>query len=111
MATLGSIRDAIVEVTVTFLDVEVRAGVRPGRITRSLVEAAQNAEALDALVEQVVELVAWWDITDEAGERLPVNEGTVRQLPIPFIARLVLAAVESVEEQGKARGAASPPAV
>lgn len=56
----------------------------------------QNAGALPAAVTS---LVVEWDLTDEAGQPLPLSAETLRELPVPVLYQILAAVLTDYREQ------------
>lgn len=98
--------ETVVPVTVAWGDESAEVLVRPGRITREMLRAADEATA-DTLIDQTLAIVERWDVLDGEGERLPVTREVVERLPYAFLGAVITAAVGAVAAQGKASPATS----
>lgn len=116
----STMRDKVREITVDWEDESLAVGIRPGRYTGALMEGIQEAtadaqraeasgdmEAAQAAVAAVAhataEVIAWWDVLDEDGERLPVDADTLNSLPLSFVQHVMTQAGEAIRPP-KSRG-------
>jgi hypothetical protein len=95
---MKDLRERITTTTVTWGEDTVEVGYFPAALTPERIDAIAKAagdlkgtdgtEALDASVAMFADMlggmVAWWDVLDDDGERLPVTADTIRILPMPF---------------------------
>lgn len=93
-------------VTVEWEDETVDVGIYPGRYTPNLLQdvaetvaksGTQDMEAQLAAVGGMVEpILAWWDVLDDEGERLPTDAATIATLPITFVQAVLVKASEAI---------------
>lgn len=95
---MGLKRSAMAEkvrtIQVTWEDETVDIGIYPGRYTPALIQEvtarAESATAdaeqdqVEAIAAMVEPLLAWWDVLDDEGERLPTTADVIATLPITF---------------------------
>lgn len=94
--TLSKVQDKTTTTTVLWDGETVDVGYRPGMVTAALLEQVQAAAARDDMgVIGVLfsKMLAWWDVLDDDGERIPVTAEAVSQVPLDF-AMAVLKAVQ-----------------
>jgi len=104
----------IVPVIVRWFDEEVEVGVRPALWNQDLLnhivtlrfpeggETEEEAKAVELEAAQVIaDTIAYWDILDEDGERLPVTAELLISLPPQFVAGIPVALGEVMSAQGK----------
>jgi hypothetical protein len=94
--------DTTATVEVEWYGETAQVTVRPGRLTRELFAMMDEERSFDALAEQVKQLVVSWEVVDDEGKELPVDDTTIATLPFGFIRAIVFAAVQTVDQQGKA---------
>lgn len=105
--------DKVRIITVTWEDETLDVGIRPGRYTAALLdrirEATKAAEAAEAagdtekaaqavqiVADATAEVVAWWDVLDEDGERLPITAEVLDSLPLLFVQHVMAQAGEAI---------------
>lgn len=69
-------------------------GFYAARFTPELIESIQaeaDKENLDMLGNMLEPLLAWWDLLDELGERLPTDKGTIKQMPLGLLTTIITA--------------------
>lgn len=95
---LAELKQRVAVVTITWGDDTLDVGYFPASMTPEAISAisagaeklkgAEGTEAMDASVAMFADMlgtmVAWWDVLDADGQRMPVNAETVAQLPMPF---------------------------
>lgn len=98
----STMADKVRVISVAWEDETLDVGIRPGRYTPALVdrmsaavraaeeaEKAGDADAASAAVADVAdataEVIAWWDVLDDDGERLPVTREVLDSLPLLFV--------------------------
>lgn len=57
-------------------------------VAQRVQERAQEGD-LNGVAVVMVELLDWWDVLDENGERLAPDEALVRQMPLGFLMALL----------------------
>ncbi len=81
-------------------DEEVHISFRPGGLSPAteerLLQFAADQRGGAALVAFLADCLCDWDITDDAGKKLPVNEHTLKSLPIVFLGQIVNAISEDM---------------
>lgn len=109
----SAMRDKVRTITVGWEDESLEVGIRPGRYTGALMEriteASREAEAaeaagdvaaaqkaVDLVAEATAEVIAWWDVLDEDGERLPVDAETLNSLPMSFVQHVMSQAGQAI---------------
>lgn len=111
----SSMTTAVVETTVHFAGEDIGVGYAVGKITpqhmAERLEALAGAGDIDedapdavakvssgmrSLAEQVQDMVAWWDVTDDDGNRLEPTVEVALTLPLPFLRVVVNAAQEAM---------------
>lgn len=92
-ATLNDLLKNEGHVTVKYGDLEINAAYRPGAYTPTAV--AEFRDSKDVLRDFVNKLVISWDITNNDGSPLPVEEG-VDLLPVQLLGSLVEAINEDM---------------
>lgn len=102
----SSLRDREQVITVNWGDESLEVGVRPGRYTAALIQEmdrqGKEAErlgaagdetaakkAIAAVADLTSEVIAWWDVQDDDGHRLPVNAETLDTLPLAFVRHVI----------------------
>jgi hypothetical protein len=90
----SSMAEKVRTITVVWEDESVDVGIYPGRYTPALIQEvtaraeAAGAEAesdqVEAIAAMVEPLLAWWDVLDDEGERLPATAEVIATLPITF---------------------------
>lgn len=102
----SAMQDKVRTITVEWEDETVDVGIYPGRYTPTMLQgvAEKVAEAgnqnmdqqLSAVGEMVEPLLAWWDVLDDDGERLPTDRDTIATLSITFVQAVLVKAGESI---------------
>lgn len=86
--TLSKVKAKEAEASVLWDGETVDLGYKPGEVTPSLLEAVQTAaqagdlEVIGTLLEPVL---AWWDVLDDDGKRLPTDRDTIKIMPLGFL--------------------------
>lgn len=104
--TLSKVQEKESTVTVLWDGETVDVGYRPGAVTAALLEKVQHAandNDMGVIGILFTQMLAWWDVLDDQGERIPVTPENVSQVPLDF-AMNVLQTV-----QGAMRPPASKP--
>lgn len=86
--TLSKVQDKTSTVDVHWDDETVEIGYRASRLTPALLNEAQAAgEAgnLDQVGVILEPLLAWWDVLDDDGKRLPTDAATIASMPFTFL--------------------------
>lgn len=108
----SNMRDKVRTIRVTWEDETLDVGIRPGRFTAELMDRITQAtrvaeraetEGDDAAAEQATatvaqataEVIAWWDVLDDDGARLPVTAEVLNTLPLSFVRHVVQQVGES----------------
>lgn len=106
-------RDKVRTVEVEWEDETLEVGIRPGRYTGALMERIQEATregeraeasgdmdaaraAVQIVADTTAEVIAWWDVLDDEGNRLPVDADTLNMLPLTFVQHVMAKAGEAV---------------
>lgn len=58
---------------------------RTGKVTPEALDRVEAIQSIDDIVALLLDWLAEWDLEDDEGRRLPVNEETLRALPLPFL--------------------------
>lgn len=106
--SVQTFREKVIPVQVKWFDEVCEVGLRPGVWTQDLlirmVELRFETDAVGAeseALKAIAASIAYWDILDENGDRLPVTPEMVGKLPPMFIAAIPEALSEVLEQQGK----------
>lgn len=108
----SSMLEKVRTITVDWEDETLDVGIRPGRYTAALLDRiretvktaeaaeaagdeAKAAEAVAVVAECTAEVIAWWDVLDEDGERLPVTAEVLDTLPLSFVQHVMAQAGEA----------------
>ena len=98
---LEHLSTATTTISVSWMGETADVEVRPGALTRAVLEDLANTSDPKAVCRGVMAFVASWDILD-GGERLPVTEEVIARLPVRFVDRILLETYKSVRAEGKA---------
>lgn len=66
----------------------LRLVYRVGQLTPATLDRVEQIESIDDIVALLLEWLVEWDMEDDNGEWLPVNEATLRALPLPFLRQM-----------------------
>lgn len=102
---LSKMREAVIVAQVEWLGETVDIGVKPGLWTQEVVDGFRvqgEVDADDSAYEALCKVIAWWDVLDADGERLPVTVENMKTMPVLFLARIPLGLAEAISESGKA---------
>lgn len=89
---LSEVKAKVKTCTVTWDDEEVEVGYHPAAMTPEILEAVQehakedNLRVIGTMLEPVL---AWWDVLDDDGERMPTDAETIRTIPLPFLMKVL----------------------
>lgn len=109
--TLSKVQAKERTVTVLWDGETVDVGYHPAAVTPALLDSVQAAaEANDlAVIGMMMEpMLAWWDVLDDDGQRLPTDAPTIRIIPLAFtleVLKAVQAAMQPADAEGKDSGA------
>lgn len=84
---LSDMRAKISTTTATWDGEDVEVGYHPAAMTPALLEdatAAAEAGDLNSLSVMLEPLLAWWDVLDDDGERIPPTAEQIRVFPLSF---------------------------
>lgn len=120
--TLSSMKTKVATATVTWQDETVDIGFFPGALTPAYLEMLQESareakaagtkapeegvKARSQFEDLVLPILAWWDVLDEEGERLPVTTDTIREMPLSFLTATVTATQASMRPPARAGSSA-----
>lgn len=88
----GALKRNVRALSIAVGDDSVRVEYRPGAITQTLVDEIAKAEEQRPLMTFLVAVLAQWDVLDDDGQALPINEVVLADLPLEFL-RLVRDAI------------------
>jgi len=97
--TLSTVKAKVAVVTVTWTDETVDVGYLPAAITPALLEEvteAGKADNMDVIGTMLEPVLAWWDVLDDDGKRLPTDAATIRLMPVDFLNKVMEATQESM---------------
>lgn len=104
MPTIGEMVAGTASIEVAFHAITVKAEYYPGKLTESVIEQINDLSALSTqeeiksgfgtLNDLLTELIASWDLTENDGKTMfPLDVDRLREIPLPFRMRLLLATV------------------
>lgn len=79
---------------------EVELTYRPHVITPELLARLDDLSGVDAVVDQVVTLIAEWDVTMDDGSRMDVTDANARRLPLSFLKCAVSGVISAMRGPG-----------
>lgn len=93
---LTEVKAKVKQATVVWDDETVDVGYHPAALTPAVLEEVQDAareENLSVIGTLLEPVLAWWDVLDDDGARMPTDAETIRQIPVPFL----MAVLEQVQ--------------
>lgn len=94
---LSEVKAKVKNATVVWEDETVDVGYHPAAMTPAVLEEVQEAaraENLSVIGSLLEPVLAWWDVLDDDGNRLPTDAATIREIPVPFL----MAVLEQVQD-------------
>lgn len=111
--TLSKVQAKERTVTVLWDDETVDVGYHPASVTPALLDSvteAANANDLAVIGMLMEPMLAWWDVLDDDGQRLPTTAEVIRIIPLTFtmeVLKAVQAEMSPSDAEGKASAAGS----
>lgn len=105
--TLSKVQAKERTVTVLWDGETVDVGYRPAAVTPALlstVQEAAEASNLDVIGMMMEPMLAWWDVLDDDGNRLPTSAEVIRIIPLAFtmeVLKVVQDAMAPSDSEGK----------
>lgn len=106
--TLSKVQAKEGTTTVLWEDETVDVGYHPAAVTPAMLEQVQEAAKstnLDVIGLMMEPMLAWWDVLDDDGQRLPVTAEVIREIPLAFtmaVLKQVQTAMQPPDAEGKA---------
>lgn len=111
--SLSKVREKTATCTVLWEGETVDVGYRPAAVTPALLNSVQEAakEAnIDVIALMMEPMLAWWDVLDDDGQRLPTTADVINQMPLSFTMAVLTATQEAMspsDAEGKDSAATS----
>lgn len=94
---LSEVKAKVATTTLAFMDETVDVGYHPASVTPAMLEdilamakSADGDSADSALIGKMLDpMLAWWDVLDDDGERIPADAEHIRDMPMAFLTALL----------------------
>lgn len=96
---MKDLRDKVTTVEVKWDGETADIGFYAARFTPALMESIQaeaEKENLQMLGLMLEPILAWWDLLDDEGDRLPTDAATIKEMPFGLLTTIISATQESM---------------